>query len=82
MTLAGDLITMADQDVNFLNNTITEECHFLGVALCGVIINRCFRGTCHLTLFLARDISSTLKMEATHFSETSVYNKPARRHIP
>jgi hypothetical protein len=27
-------------------------------------------------------ISSTLKMDATRSSETSVYNKPTRRHIP
>jgi hypothetical protein len=32
--------------------------------------------------FLARVISSTLKMEATRFSETSVCNKPTWRHIP
>jgi hypothetical protein len=30
----------------------------------------------HLTLFLARVISSTLKMEVTHSSEMLVYNKP------
>jgi hypothetical protein len=36
----------------------------------------------HLTLFLAHIISSTLKMEATCSSETSVYNKPTRCHIP
>jgi hypothetical protein len=35
-----------------------------------------------LTLFLARVISSTLKMEATRSSAISVYNKPTRRHIP
>jgi hypothetical protein len=35
-----------------------------------------------LTLFLARVISSTLKMEEARSSETSVYNKPTRRHIP
>jgi hypothetical protein len=35
-----------------------------------------------LTLFLVRVICSTLKMEATRSSETSVYNKPTRRHIP
>jgi hypothetical protein len=34
-----------------------------------------------LTLFFARFISSTLKIEATRFSETSVYNKPARHNI-
>jgi hypothetical protein len=34
-----------------------------------------------LTTFLARVISSTLKMEVTRSSETSVYNKPTRRHI-
>jgi hypothetical protein len=34
-----------------------------------------------LTVFLAQVISSTLKMEATHSSETSVYNKHTRRHI-
>jgi hypothetical protein len=35
----------------------------------------------HLTLFLARVISSTLKMEATCSSETSVYNKPTWHRI-
>jgi hypothetical protein len=34
-----------------------------------------------LTLFLARVISATLEMEATSFSEASVYNKPTRRHV-
>jgi hypothetical protein len=34
-----------------------------------------------LTPFLARVISSTLKMEATCTSETSVYNKPTHRAI-
>jgi hypothetical protein len=36
----------------------------------------------HLTLFLAHVISSTLKMEVTRSSETSVYNKRTWRHIP
>jgi hypothetical protein len=31
---------------------------------------------------LARVTSSTLKIEATLSSETPVYNKPTRRHIP
>jgi hypothetical protein len=35
-----------------------------------------------LTLFLDRIISSTLKMEATPFSETSVNNKSTWCHIP
>jgi hypothetical protein len=35
-----------------------------------------------LTLFFVRVISFTLKLEATHSSETSVYNKPTRCHIP
>jgi hypothetical protein len=35
-----------------------------------------------LTLFLACVISSTLEMEATRSSETSVYSKRTRRHIP
>jgi hypothetical protein len=35
-----------------------------------------------LTLFLARVISSILKIDETRSSETSVYNKPTRRHIP
>jgi hypothetical protein len=34
------------------------------------------------TLFLARVMSSTLMMEATRSSETSIYNKPTRYHIP
>lgn len=32
--------------------------------------------------FFARDMSSTLKMESTCPSETSVYNRPTRGHIP
>jgi hypothetical protein len=36
----------------------------------------------HLTLFLTHVISPPLKMEATRSSETSVYNKSKRRHIP
>jgi hypothetical protein len=35
-----------------------------------------------LTIFLSRDISSNLKMEATRSSETSVHNKPTQRHTP
>jgi hypothetical protein len=35
-----------------------------------------------LTLFFARVLSSTLKIEATRSSETAVYIKPARRHVP
>jgi hypothetical protein len=35
-----------------------------------------------LTLFLTRVISSTLKMEATPSSETTVYNKSTRCHVP
>jgi hypothetical protein len=35
----------------------------------------------HLTLFLF-SCYSTLKMEATRSSETSVYNKPTWRHVP
>jgi hypothetical protein len=32
--------------------------------------------------FIARFMSSTLKMEATNTSETSAYIKPTLRHIP
>jgi hypothetical protein len=35
-----------------------------------------------VTLFLARGISSALKMEAKLFSETSVHNRSTRRYIP
>jgi hypothetical protein len=35
----------------------------------------------HLTPFLTRILSSTLKMEATCSSETSLYNKSTRLHI-
>jgi hypothetical protein len=35
-----------------------------------------------LTLSFSRILSSTLKMEATRSSETSIYNKPTRCHIP
>jgi hypothetical protein len=61
------------------------------VALFGFVINRHFGGTCSLHLqvrcnflthFLARVISYALKMEVTCSSETSVYNKLTRRHIP
>jgi hypothetical protein len=64
---------------------------FWDVAPCGCIINRRFGGTSppnspnfsqsvsnRLTRFLARVISSTLKMEATCSCETSVYNKATR----
>jgi hypothetical protein len=34
-----------------------------------------------VTFFLTHIISSTLKMETTHFSETLVYNKPTLAHI-
>jgi hypothetical protein len=44
--------------------------------------SECSQSVSHsLTLFLARFISYILKMEATRSSETSVYNKPTRRHI-
>jgi hypothetical protein len=39
-------------------------------------------GTGVMLLFVARVISSTLKMEATRSSETSAYNEPTWRHIP
>jgi hypothetical protein len=35
-----------------------------------------------ISRLIARVISSTLKMGATRSFETSVYNKPTRRHIP
>jgi hypothetical protein len=34
-----------------------------------------------LTVFLVHIISSTLRMEVTHSSETSVYNKPTRHKL-
>jgi hypothetical protein len=49
---------------------------------CGFIINRHLSVVNRLTLFLARVISSTLKMEAKRSSETLVHNKPTLRHIP
>jgi hypothetical protein len=64
------------------------------VALCKLNINRRFGGSCRLqlqikkacsnrlTIFVARDISSTLKMEAARSSETSVCNQPTKRRIP
>jgi hypothetical protein len=62
---------------------------FWDVEQCGFILNRRFGETCRLLsvsyrlkLFLARVISSTLKMEGARSSETSVYNKPTWRHIP
>jgi hypothetical protein len=68
---------------------------FRGVTPCGFVINRSFGGTCRLCLqdrrnnvneekcrLLQSVISSTLNMEETRSSETSVYNKPTRRHIP
>jgi hypothetical protein len=42
----------------------------------------CSQSVSHrIALFLSRFISSTLKLEATRSSETSVYNKPTRSHI-
>jgi hypothetical protein len=41
----------------------------------------CLSVSNRLTLF-ARVISSILKIVGTRSSETSVYNKPTRRHIP
>jgi hypothetical protein len=38
--------------------------------------------SCRLTLYLARVTSSTLKMEATCSSETSVSNESTRHHGP
>jgi hypothetical protein len=52
-----------------------KDFRLLDVAPCRFIIHG-------LTLSLARVISTTLKMEATCSSETSVYSKPTRRHIP
>jgi hypothetical protein len=43
---------------------------------------KCYTVTNRLTRFLARVIYTSLKMEATCSSETSVYNRPTRRHIP
>jgi hypothetical protein len=74
---------------------VTMKMPSSGMTPCGFTIDRRFGGTCRfhiqgrrnnssdrLTIFLARVISSTLKMEATRSTETSVYNKPTRRHIP
>jgi hypothetical protein len=36
----------------------------------------------HLSLFLARVISSSLKLEVTRSSEMSVYDKPPQCQIP
>jgi hypothetical protein len=62
---------------------------FWDVAPYGFIINCRFEGTCRLhlqgsslTVFLARVIFSTLKMEATRSSETLVYNKPTQGTHP
>jgi hypothetical protein len=71
---------------------------FWDVEPCGFNINRRFGGTCciqlqgrrnnanksvnSLTLFLARVISSALEMQETRSSETSVYIKHTRCHIP
>jgi hypothetical protein len=58
---------------------------FWDVAPCGFIINRRFGGTFrlqHPSNILLRVIFSTLKMEATRSSETSVYIKPTQRHFP
>jgi hypothetical protein len=60
---------------------------FWDITPCSPYVNHVYMFTCesvsyHLTLFLARVISSTLKMEATRSSDTSVYNKPTGRYIP
>jgi hypothetical protein len=48
------------------------------VVPCGFIINRRFGGTCRLVF----RVEERTKMEATRSSETSVYSKLTRRHIP
>jgi hypothetical protein len=50
---------------------------FWEVELLGFIISRRY----HLTFLIAGVISSTLQMETTRPSETSVYIKPTRCHI-
>jgi hypothetical protein len=58
-------------------SVVSRNAVFWDLAPCGFIINRCFEGTFRLqsvsyrlTIFLARVISSTLKMEAKRSSET------------
>jgi hypothetical protein len=68
-----------------------KNAFFWDVAPCGSCKNGRFGRTCRLylqrriiyrlTLFLARVYYSTLKMEATRSSETSVFTRPTRRHI-
>jgi hypothetical protein len=63
-----------------------EECRLLGCGTMWVYYKKTFwrNVSSHLqglTLFLAHVISSTLKMEATRFSHTSVRNRPTLLHI-
>jgi hypothetical protein len=58
-------------------SVVSRNAVFWDFAPCEFIVNRRFEGTfglqslsCRLTLFLARVISTTLKMEATRSSET------------
>jgi hypothetical protein len=53
---------------------------FWDVSRRGLIINRCFGGTCRLLLQGRRNNVQT--EEETRSYETSVYNKPTRRPIP
>jgi hypothetical protein len=63
-----------------MNNTF-----FWDVAPSGFIINRRSEETCRTHLQGRRNnasVNSTLKMEVTSSSETSVYNKATRLHSP
>jgi hypothetical protein len=57
---------------------------FWDVAPCRSSVNRRFGGTCHLHIQCSSLADfSTLKMEATRSSETSVqFTRSTRRHIP
>jgi hypothetical protein len=66
-TFMYDLVFMA---------VTTKNAFFWDVVLCGFII------TVNVTLFQARIISNTVKIEVTRSSKTLVYNRPTQRHIP
>jgi hypothetical protein len=82
--------TSFKEDVGFevFTAVTMKNAVFWDMALCGFIINQRFEGTCHLYLQSTTNkeseekCSSTLKMEATRSSETLVYNKHTRCHIP
>jgi hypothetical protein len=73
---------IAETDITCNNFCTGRNCRYLA-HLRGSNSRNCSHSVnSHLTFFLSRVISSSLKLEATCSSETSVYIKPTWCHIP